>query len=525
MPRKIIFLTMSIVSAGSLNAQSQSSANPPNVSQVLMYSTLTNVNVGPNGSQSPTSNFTPTAAGNYSALLSVYTVTPTVTANSAATNFLTVINNPQSYSVAQNGGALSAVLGSNIALSLGTLPLESPTSGVILKTDPSTGAPLPVSGTLGPIFTQRAETIGKHKFYFGVTHQNYHFTSLDGHSLNGLAILYGGNDPSGVQKAGAPTTTSQATFNLGLDVRLSQDVAFLTYGLTNRIDVSVGLPMVHAAVASTAYNGISYSGTGTFAGANSQCWCINTFAPGTFALTQPTIGQSSLGKTGFGDMVIRVKGTVLENPHAVLAIGADLRPPTGDAANYLGTGTTSFKPFLALSLFSKPLAHGIVFAPHMEVAWQYSGKSILGGELQGTSQIAQLSGNVTAPFYGTPLIATKDYLPDVFSWSAGTEVALGRSHTIVLDVLGNQIGLVHGALTLDSVSNFNAFAQPTLASSVPTSAFAAAGRTSFGQYSGAFGYKTRIYGNLIASFQALVRFDNNGLTARVVPLYGLGYSF
>ena len=50
-------------------------------------------------------------------------------------------------------------------------------------------------------------------------------------------------------------------------------------------------------------------------------------------------------------------------------------------------------------------------------------------------------------------------------------------------------------------------------------------RGSFGQYSGAFGYKARIVGNLVVTFQEVVRFDNNGLTARVSPLYGLGYSF
>jgi hypothetical protein len=29
----------------------------------------------------------------------------------------------------------------------------------------------------------------------------------------------------------------------------------------------------------------------------------------------------------------------------------------------------------------------------------------------------------------------------------------------------------------------------------------------------------------VASFNVLVRLDNNGLTARVAPLYGLGYTF
>jgi hypothetical protein len=60
---------------------------------------------------------------------------------------------------------------------------------------------------------------------------------------------------------------------------------------------------------------------------------------------------------------------------------------------------------------------------------------------------------------------------------------------------------------------------------VSATGFAAGGKTSLGQYSGAFGYKTRLVGNLVATFQMLVRFDDNGLTARAVPLYGLGYSF
>jgi hypothetical protein len=52
-----------------------------------------------------------------------------------------------------------------------------------------------------------------------------------------------------------------------------------------------------------------------------------------------------------------------------------------------------------------------------------------------------------------------------------------------------------------------------------------AGDVSFGQYTGSFGYKVKIVGNLIANANVLVRFDNNGLTAHLVPLFGVGYSF
>ena len=63
------------------------------------------------------------------------------------------------------------------------------------------------------------------------------------------------------------------------------------------------------------------------------------------------------------------------------------------------------------------------------------------------------------------------------------------------------------------------------AQSGPASGLVNAGRVSFGEYSGAFGYKARIISNLVATFNMLVRFDSNGLTAHLTPLYGLGYTF
>jgi hypothetical protein len=174
-------------------------AQPQNVSQVVMYSTLTtNQSVKPvtavNGQSNPV--FTPNDVANCSSpscrvtgtlpasLLSIYT-------DVSGSGDINTVGN---YKVA-NASALASALSTNIAIALSVIPLESPTSGVILKMDPATGAVLPVSNTLGPIFTQRAETLGKGKFYIGFTHQNYHFNSLDGHSLNGVTVLYGGKRP------------------------------------------------------------------------------------------------------------------------------------------------------------------------------------------------------------------------------------------------------------------------------------------------------------------------------------------
>jgi len=492
----------------------------PNVSQVVMWSTLTTRSIVP--VTTPGGTFTPTVNGNPVtgtlplSLLSVYT-------ERAVNGFsLDIINTPNNYGIA-NAAALSSAISTNIALALSVTPVESPTSGVILKTDPATGAALPVSSTLGPIFTKRAETIGKGKFYIGFTHQDYHFNSFNGQSLNGLSLLYPGGDPSGIPGANG---TAPATVNLGLDVSVAQDVTFLTYGVTNRFDVSVGLPAVHAAVASRAYNGIIYSGTGLGTSPADKCWCVNTFTPGSFALTAPVIGQSSMSKSGFGDLVVRLKGSVIERPHFVVATGVDLRFPTGDASNYLGTGTTSIKPFVAVSLFSKPIK-GFVLAPHMEAGWQYSGKSELAGPLSGTPQSYVLSG-ASIPYAAAPFTTSKGYLPSVFSWAVGTEVALNRRNTALIDILGNQIGWGHGIQTLvtQSVPGVLPASPGFNGGTVSATGLAAAtGRTSFGQYSGAFGYKFRVVNNLVATVQVLTRFDHNGLRADLTPLFGVGYSY
>jgi hypothetical protein len=67
-------------------------------------------------------------------------------------------------------------------------------------------------------------------------------------------------------------------------------------------------------------------------------------------LAQTDFSNPSLGKTGFGDVLLRFKGTVLGRRNLALAVGADLRLPTGDAQNFLGTGAIAVKPFAALSL-------------------------------------------------------------------------------------------------------------------------------------------------------------------------------
>jgi hypothetical protein len=233
MQSKVVSL-LTTLAIGAVGAQAQSA---PSVSQVLMYSgTVPSLTV-------------PTASGGSvtfkSAVPSVYSETGVPTSTSDP-NFNNVILNGANFSVNRSFVQMSSALNASIATALSIIPLSSPASGVIDRTDPTTGAQLSESSTLGPIFTERAETIGKGHFYIGFSNQDFHFTKFNGSSLNGLNLLYAGGDSTKVSGVGL---TVPATFGVGMDVRLSQDMAFLTYGLTDRIAVSVGLPTVHAAVA------------------------------------------------------------------------------------------------------------------------------------------------------------------------------------------------------------------------------------------------------------------------------------
>ena len=523
-----ILLSLCVTSA------SAQSGSAPSVSQVLIYSGVSSPSI-------PVLN----ASGSPNGSVTLQRAVPNIFSGSGnlagfGSNPFGAPTDPTLYGPNSGVALISGILNQSIATALSVIPISSPASGVITKTDPLTGGEIPASGTLGPIFTERAETIGKNKFYIGISHQDYHFTSYNGNSLNNLTLVYQGNESTKLSAPGVSSLdTYPVSYSVGVDVRLSQDIAFLSYGVTNRFDVSVGLPVVHAAVAARMYNGISWEGSGTgnldkqtnTSGLTPNCWCSTSLAPGNPVLQVSDVGNSSLSKTGFGDMILRAKGTVLDRPNAVIAVGADVRLPTGDEQNFLGAGAASFKPFVAVSLYSKPLSNNVVFSPHATLGWQVVGKSVLGGTLVPTLQTANTASGPIS-YYGAPFTSTKDFLPDVLSWSVGAEVALGRHNTVAVDILGNQIGLMHGILNTQTNKTAMGFApcgntvNPNCTNPLQVvPGLISAGRTSMGQYTGSFGYKARIVGNLVAMFNILIRFDNNGLVSRFVPLYGIGYSF
>lgn len=202
--KKVALLAMTVLLVRSAKAQLQ---GPTSVSQLLGYSAVsTNGNV-------------PYQAG---AIPSIFTETLAPIQVNPSQTFLNTIYSATNYTASRNLFDLESAINANIATALSIVPLSSPASGVIHRTDPNTAAELPEDSTLGTIFTERAETIGKHKWYVGFSHQDFHFTRFNGVGLNTLSLLYGGGDSSVISaSAGGPGIKTRTCYFPAWDERSS----------------------------------------------------------------------------------------------------------------------------------------------------------------------------------------------------------------------------------------------------------------------------------------------------------------
>jgi hypothetical protein len=333
---------------------------------------------------------------------------------------------------------LNSLLGSETS----TLALPSPAAGVAFVFDPATGTSLPSRESFGPILSDRAETIGDHRFHIAFTYQHLGFDSLNGTSLSQF------ND----------------VLARSLTVRVDEFTAFLTYGLTSRVDVSAAFPIRTVRLSG---NGLGFSVSGG-----------NVLGP--FPETEV------LSDSGLSDITLRAKGTVWKAEHGGIAAGLDVRTPTGEPLNFLGSGAFGAKPFVIGSWGTT--FHHVYIGPHLNVGYQWNGKSVLGGVLLGE----------------------EGRLPRVLSYTVGTEVGIHKRATMTLDLVGERL------FNAERFYLFNQFNQPT---SVQVTT------KSINMKDGSVGAKVNLWKTLLLTGNLGIRMDRSGLRARLIPLGGLSYTF
>ena len=371
-----------------------------------------------------------------------------------------------------------------IATQLASVQIPSPASGFTYAFDSSLGVFKRSTESFGPILSDRAETIGHKKLSVGFHYQRFTFDSLDGVNLNNVDAVFTHDGAAPVPSGKADVVTTQNA----LDVTLNQFTAFVTYGLTDRLDVSLALPIVSVDLGVTSNATIQRIGTcPETCPASAQL--IHFFRQADGSVGDTRTYTSSGSASGIGDILFRAKGTIYKQGGTGLALGLDARFPTGDEMNLLGSGAYSLKPFLIFSYSHTGLS------PHLNVAYQWNGNSVL-------------AGNVVT--------GEKADLPDIVFYNAGADLGLAKRLTVAFEFLGRTV--INGEqLVPVTFHALNPQQTP-----FPNIQFA---KTSFSQFDGAAGLKFNAGGNLLVDVNVTFKLNDAGLRDKVTPLVGFEYSF
>jgi hypothetical protein len=249
----------------------------------------------------------------------------------------TVIHEPHflvGESLSRSARQLNVELGAQLL----SFPLGSSSGGFSFTTNSMTGEVSLASETFGPAFAERAITLGKGQTNIGFAFRSTSFESFEGVSLDSGELSFIRVHNNCCPAPGVPTneTDFNPAFerdllqsNLSLDISSRASVFFATYGVSDNFDLGVAIPFVNVDLDARVDGRIFRLGSGT---ATTHSFDTNGADRATFTES----GSSS----GLGDLSIRAKYNFHRGDTTSLAAGLDLRLPTGDEDELLGTGAT-----------------------------------------------------------------------------------------------------------------------------------------------------------------------------------------
>lgn len=207
-------------------------------------------------------------------------------------------------------------------------PPVSTTPGATFRYNPDLGIFERSSSNLGPVFVERADTIGEHQIDLGFYVLYGDIDSIDGGDFGPTSTFVG---TSTFLEPNDTLVFSQVDVR-SFSLQSTQMSFSATFGITDRWDVNLLLPLIYNKLEVTADQRV-----------------VGLLRDGT-EVARSKAFRDSIDEDAFGvgDMYLRTKYRILDDP-LPLAAGLSLRLPSGDPDNYMGLGDVTLTPYVAVS--------------------------------------------------------------------------------------------------------------------------------------------------------------------------------
>ena len=372
-----------------------------------------------------------------------------------------------------------AAFNTEVAGQLSSFPLASSGGGFTYRFDPDLGVLVRTTDSFGPVYTERADTIGKGRFNFGINYSSFTFDKIDGLSLRdgGLRLVF--------THAPVPNFVAGDVITSDLRLKLTTNItAFVfTYGVIDPLDLGVVVPLVKVDMQTQSTAAVERLAT------DLCCKTIHQFVGGGSTATFSQSGSAS----GLGDVLARAKFRILRGPAGALALFATVRVPTGEERDLLGSGTTQVTGALVGSVRFGPVGlHGNA----------------------GYSWAAEKSG--------------VKVVPDQIAYNFGLDVAAHPRLTFSAELVGRVVRTTERVFTENHTYTADRASADQTSFSPYSQAFprlVVAPVSNQNRLSGSVGLKINPIGNLLVTLNGLFPLDKKGLQDKFTPLVGIDYSF
>jgi hypothetical protein len=258
--------------------------------------------------------------------------------------------------LSENNQLVINLVSSAIGATVANIPVPATSSGTVPEF--VAGRLVPRSLSTGPIYTERAPTMGRGRFLIGSYFTFLNFDEMRGVPMDDLVFSFQHVDLPGSGPLGDPEQENNILqVRTTLDVRVAAASVFATYGLTSWLDIGVAVPIVRTSVSGRADAQVVPFGVNT----------VYTFGNQPPS-DDPKIQQTNViegSASGIGDVAGRLKVNLYQSRTWGVALLGDVRFPTGKEEELLGLGYLQAR---GLAITSAEFG---IFSPHLNLGYRY----------------------------------------------------------------------------------------------------------------------------------------------------------